>query len=415
MPCYGWFHLFTLEISLYIFYLLLGPGMVVGIIVLIAIGRRNMRLLERPLRPLPDSPPAVTVLIPAKDEGERISACLRCALSQSYPDLQFIAIDDRSVDQTGAVMDAMAATDSRLEVLHIRDGELPAGWTGKCNALRRAVESARGEWLMFVDSDVILEPDAVEAAVGRAVSHDYDLFSLLPRIESHSFWEELIIPLAGATLNFMFLVPLANKDYLPKHAFANGQFLLIRRTVYDTIGGHEAVMGMFGEDVAMARLVKGAGYKTRIAWGADFVAVRMYSSLAEIFRGWSRNFFAPGRGSPWRSMVGMGLVLLSGFTWIPAGLFGIYRLIEPGMTPFPPAWILTAGAHWILLVVMMVMVYRSSGNRARCAWLHSLGLGMLLGILWRSVRMCFSKKVEWRGTHYSAKPESAGATVGGGE
>ncbi len=403
--------MFTTEATFLVLYLLFGPLLVIVMTVLALTGRQQMRLISRPLKPLPESPPSVTVLIPAKDEGERIRACLSCALAQTYPNLQFIAIDDRSIDQTGAIMDEMAAADPRLEVLHIPHGDLPAGWTGKCHALFHGVRAARGEWLMFVDSDVVLEPDAVAAAVGRAARHEYDLFSLLPRIEAYTFWEELIIPVAGAALNFMFLVPMANKNYLPRHAFANGQFLLIRRSVYEQIGGHQSVMGMFGEDVAMARLVKSKGYKTRIAWGADFVAVRMYSSLAEIFRGWARQFFAPGRGSPWRILAGLGLVLLMGFSWLPAAGWGIYRLVQPGMMAYPWLWLAAVGVHWCLLTWLLATIYSSSGNRGRFAWAHPLALAMLMGIFVRAVRMCFTKRVEWRGTSYSARPASEGAAV----
>lgn len=401
----------TLEQTIFFGFVLVGPILSVLLTVLVLVARRQMRLLTRPLRPLPDPPPNVTVLIPCKDEGERISACLHSVLNQTYPDLQVIAIDDRSTDQTGQVMDSIAATDARLGVVHIPHGDLPAGWTGKCHALAQGVQSARGTWLMFVDSDVILQPDAVAAAIQRADRQDYDLLSLLPRIESHSFWEELIIPVAGAGLNFMFLVPLSNKNYC-HHAFANGQFLLIRHNVYDKIGGHAAVMGMFGEDVAMARLVKSHGYKVRIAWGADFMAVRMYSTLTEIVRGWARQFFAPGRGSPWRIIFGFLLTLVLGFSWMAGGFWGLWSWWNSGWSwQSSGSWLTVAAANWVLLTWLLATVYRSSGNRARFAWAHPLALSMLLIIFIRAVRMCLDRQVQWRGTSYHARPAADGATI----
>src|SRR5690606_30500760 len=128
-----------------------------------------------------DPPPQLSLLITAKDEAARIADCLRSALQQDYPNIECIAIDDRSTDRTGAIMDEVAAGDGRLRVVHIPQGGLPAGWSGKSHALHQAVKLARGEWLLFVDSDVLLEPDAARAAVSRAASQDYALFSFLPR------------------------------------------------------------------------------------------------------------------------------------------------------------------------------------------------------------------------------------------
>ncbi len=118
---------------------------------------------------MPSPPPRVTILVPAKDEGERIRDCLASALGQDYPNFGVVAVDDRSTDRTGAIMEEMAAGDSRLKVVHIREGELPEGWTGKNNALRRAVAQADGEWLLFFDSDVVLETDALRATLSAAV------------------------------------------------------------------------------------------------------------------------------------------------------------------------------------------------------------------------------------------------------
>ena len=277
------------ETILFLIYVGVGPLVCLVVALSVMTGQHHLRLVTRPLRPWPDTPPRLTLLIPAKDEGERIGRCLRSALAQDYPDLELIAINDRSTDQTGAVMDQVAAEDPRLRVLHIPHDGLPAGWSGKSHALHQAVTHAKGDWLLFVDSDVVLEPDAARAAVSRAVAQEYDLFSFLPRLEAHTFWEELIMPLGGVALSVMFLVSMSNKDYLPRHGFANGQFLLIRRSVYDAIGGHASIRSALGEDVAMARRVKAAGFKTRITWGADFLAVRMFDSLSGLIKGWARN------------------------------------------------------------------------------------------------------------------------------
>jgi len=148
------------EYIVYILYVLLGPTAWVLFGVAMVRGRHRIWLLRR-IAPLPEEHPRVSILIPAKDEGERIRACIESALAQQYDNFSVIAIDDRSTDRTGAIMDEMAAANPNLKVIHIAEGTLPPGWTGKCNALHSSVQHADGEWLLFVDSDVILQPNAL--------------------------------------------------------------------------------------------------------------------------------------------------------------------------------------------------------------------------------------------------------------
>src|SRR5262245_7875446 len=134
------------EYILFILYCLLGPTAWVVLGCLMVPGRHRMWLLRR-ITPLPEVHPRVSILIPAKDEGERIRACIQSALDQQYDNFSVIVIDDRSTDRTGAVMDEMAAANPKLRVVHIAEGALPEGWTGKCNALHSSVKHADGEWL----------------------------------------------------------------------------------------------------------------------------------------------------------------------------------------------------------------------------------------------------------------------------
>src|SRR3989440_2082776 len=234
------------EYILFILYVLVGPAAWALFFIALLRGRQRLSLLHRRAGQAVTGSPRVTILIPAKDEGERIRACIESALGQKYANFSVIAIDDRSTDRTGAVMDELAAKHPNLRVVHIRDGSLPAGWTGKCNALHSAVKHADGEWLLFVDSDVILKPDALPVTLSLAVERDYDLLSLLPRIESGGFWEGVLVPLCGAAINALYMTALTNADHR-KPAFANGQFLLVRRSAYEAIGGHERVKDQFTE------------------------------------------------------------------------------------------------------------------------------------------------------------------------
>ncbi|HTL28016.1 MAG TPA: glycosyltransferase [Tepidisphaeraceae bacterium] len=369
-------------------------------------GRGRMMLLTRPPKDLPKDPPHVTILIPAKDEGERIRDCINSALNQDYPNFDVIAIDDRSTDITGRIMDELAERSSKLRVNHIIEGALPAGWTGKCNALHTTVNQASGSWLLFVDSDVVLQPDVLRATIATAVERRFDLISLLPALEGHTFWENLVVPLAGCAVATMYLVALTNTNE-QKTAFANGQYLCIRRDVYDAIGGHLSVRDRFCEDVEMARILKARGFRPRISWGADFAAVRMYSSLRSIFRGWGRNFFAGSLGRPWRILAAIGFVILCCFSAYAAFIWGIYRNIHPASFVKGWLWLTTSVAHLIIMTGAMAIMYSWSKNRRSYALLFPLGAAMLLGVFSRSLWMCLTGRVEWRGTRYAHRMDPA--------
>ena len=392
------------ELILFVAYLLVGPFAWFAYGVLAHAGRRKMLLLNRPVPALKaEQPPKVTILIPAKDEGERIRGCIESALAQDYPNFDVIAIDDRSTDNTGAVMDDIASRHPRLKAFH-NTVSPPPGWTGKNNALHQGQKHADGQWLLFVDSDVVLEPDVLSSAMEVVVRKDFHLLSLLPRLESHSLWESLLVPLAGSAASSMYLVPLTNNDLMPNTAFANGQFLMISRRSYDAIGGHETVRDRYCEDVEIARLLKSSGWKPRVAWGNEFCAVRMYNSLENIFKGWGRIFYAGRAGSPWRILAAVAMVLLCCFTAYVALAFGVYRLFSPSDALWGHArwaWLAASLLHLALLTYFLGTMYSWSGNPRRNALLFPLGGSMLLAIFFKSLKMCVTKKVEWRGTNYS--------------
>jgi cellulose synthase/poly-beta-1,6-N-acetylglucosamine synthase-like glycosyltransferase len=393
----------TPELIIFCLYVLAGP-LAWGLFGLaVYSGRRRMLLMRRPPIP-PDDPPAVmprvTIMIPAKDEGERIRACIESALSQDYPDFDVIAVDDRSTDNTGAVMDDLAARFSKLGVIHITQPPAP-GWTGKNNALHTAARRAEGEWLLFVDSDVILERDALSAAMAVVLRKKFDLISLLPKLESHSVWESLLVPLAASAASSMYLISLTNTQHT-RTAFANGQFLMISRPAYDAIGRHEVVRDRYCEDVEIARLVKEKGLRPRVSWGNEFCAVRMYSSLPGIIRGWSRIYYAARVGSPWRVLAASAFVIGCGFSVYAALAWAVYRFFHTtGHWPGPLAWLIASLIHLGILTTVVSWFYSWSGNPRRNALLFPVGGSLLLGIFARALQMCVTKKVEWRGTAYS--------------
>ena len=243
----------------------------------------------------------------------------------------------------------------------------------------------------------------LDVAMGVVRRKQFDMLSLLPRLESHSIWEAMLIPLSAAA-STMYLIALNNKGHLPKQAFANGQFMLMSRTAYDAIGGHVTVRDRYCEDVEIARLMKVQGLRPRISWGNDYCSVRMYSSLPGIIRGWSRIYYAARVGSPWRVLLALAFVLLCCFTAYPAFIWGIYRTLHPtamwhGL--IGPLWLLAAVPHLAIMTFYLARMYKWSGNSRVNALYFPVAGTLLCYTFYRALKMCVTKKVEWRGTAYS--------------
>jgi chlorobactene glucosyltransferase len=249
-------------------------------------GLRSYRRLPRvsTCEPPPDAALA-SILVPARNEESNIAGCLESLLAQLYPRLEVIAVDDNSTDRTGEIIAEISGRDPRL--LFTKAPPTPPGWTGKNHALDRGVRAARGEWLLFTDADTRHRPLALASAVAHASRRGLDLLSLVPRVIAPSLWERILQPPAMGYLARWFPPDRINDPGDPL-AFANGQFLLLRRSAYERLGGHAAVRGAFLEDVAFARAAKRSGLRMECALGKNLVSVRMYDTLARYLRGWHR-------------------------------------------------------------------------------------------------------------------------------
>jgi cellulose synthase/poly-beta-1,6-N-acetylglucosamine synthase-like glycosyltransferase len=352
----------------------------------------------------PDSPsladedcPPVTVIVPARNEEANIADCVLALLAQDYPHLQVIVVDDRSTDDTAAVVRSLVARDRRVRL--IRVSHLPDGWTGKTYALQQAQPYASGEWLLFVDADTVLHPMNLRVTLAHAFREQADLVSVLPGQRCVTFWEKVIQPLAGIQLMIYFPLPAVNADAQPM-AFANGQYMLFRCEAYDAVGGHAAVRGQLVEDIHLAKLVKGRGLRLRVALTPRLATTRMFDSLAGLIKGWARIFYAAVDGRPGRLAASIFISLVttfSAFITFPAALATV--LAGP---PSPVVWTFfaLAAAHLALMGLVLPPLYALSGvPRAYVAGIP-LASVVLTQILGRAMALCFTHRVEWRGTVY---------------
>jgi len=258
---------------------------------LISLGRTIVNLLLVPrlrVRAVPPGAPLVSVIIPARDEERSIERTVRAFLAQTWPALEIVVVNDRSVDATGGILAGIA--DPRLVVLD--NEEPPPGWLGKPWALHQGSLRAHGELLLFVDADVLYEPDAVAAAVTHLQDRDVPMLSLFPHFVLRGFWEHVVMPNLGFFAFSSLPLWLSNRSRIPLLGIGAGTGNLIRRADYDAIGGHVALQDAVVDDVGLARLARRHGRRTEVARAEDFLSVRMYEGLGEIVRGFTKNAFA---------------------------------------------------------------------------------------------------------------------------
>ncbi|MSO20758.1 MAG: glycosyltransferase [Acidobacteria bacterium] len=233
----------------------------------------------------------VSVLIPARNEQENIAACIESLLAQDSvqgDSIEIIVADDSSEDGTARIVESIAARHSH--VLLIRVPPLPAEWLGKNHALHIAVQHARGEWLLFTDSDTRHAPGKISTIIERAEREGLHQLSFSPEQITETWWEKAVIPIIYDQLAQLYSFDRVN-DPADAHAAANGQYILIRRATYDAVGGHEAIRGELLEDVALAKRVKQAGYRIWFGSGRGVVSTRMYLRFGDMWEGWTKNLF----------------------------------------------------------------------------------------------------------------------------
>src|SRR3990170_8479721 len=215
---------------------------------------RGNRLVERAgSMPEPDAWPKVSVIVPARDEAERVGEALRSLARLDYPVLEVIAVNDRSRDETGAIIDRIAAEEPRVRALHI--AELPEGWLGKCHAMQTGAMRADGELLLFTDGDVVFAPETLRLAMRFLVGRRLDHLALMPGLVSGGYWEDA----AKSYFAMLFLVGVrawaagsASRDIY----VGIGAFNLVRRTAYEGIGGDEALPLEGGGDPMLGEKIK---------------------------------------------------------------------------------------------------------------------------------------------------------------
>jgi hypothetical protein len=355
---------------------------------------RRVRLLAdiEPLEPT-GGWPKVSALVPARNEAARIGDALRTRLSDDYPELEVVLVDDRSEDGTPQIAQHAAAGDDRFVLVCVT--VLPAGWIGKVHALDTGVRCARGDWLLFSDADVHLAPDALRRAVSLAEREGLDMIAVVPTYVSASLLCEALWTVFLRVFS-MSVDPTAVRDPASRAAIGSGAFNLVRRTAFERTPGFEHLRLETGDDMALGQMVKLAGGRIEPINGAGLVSVRMYDSVAEFVRGVEKNGSTTAV-HPWRATAVLaGLVALD---WAPLAALAV-----------GPAWLrAVGGACAVVCVAVNAYCLHRNGRPAVRSLAYPIGtVLMAYGLLrstWKAVR---EGGVTWRGTFYSLEELAQG-------
>ncbi|MGB7848197.1 MAG: glycosyltransferase [Candidatus Acidiferrum sp.] len=338
----------------------------------------------------PPNPARLSAIVPARNEEAVIGACVE-SLAGQVEITEILAVNDQSTDKTATIIREMMQRFPKLRLLETK--ELPAGWVGKNNAAWLGAREANGEWLLFTDADAVHSNDSAAKALAIAGEYNVVLVSFSPEQMMETWYEKSLIPYIFCRLASKFSYADVNDRGQPDAA-ANGQFLLIRRDVYEKVGGHSSVAGEILEDLALAKWVKGAGHRIWFGSGKGIVRVRMYRSFDAMWQGWKKNLYPLMGGNESalakefvRAMVPvMATVIAAISTW---------RFTES-----------VTGALAVLAIgiIGIFIAYDGELKRnqfpSRLIWYGIPGRLLFAAVLWASYRGYRKGKLEWKGRAY---------------
>ncbi|MGA7137098.1 MAG: glycosyltransferase family 2 protein [Terriglobales bacterium] len=366
---------------------------------------------RRPTTTTADGEPRVSIIVPARNEEEHIRETLVQLLALDYSNYEIIAVDDRSTDRTGQIMDEVAAKDlaannllrdaaatahaeadrnvrpTRLQVIHI--SELPSGWLGKTHAMWTAGRRASGDWVLFTDADVLFKPDALRRAVAYGEAERADHVVLFPRMIMKRPDERMMIAFFQALFVFGHR-PWKVADPKARDHMGVGAFNMVRRSVYETVGTYLALRMEVIDDMKLGKVVKNAGFVQRNVFGEDLISLHWAKGAFGIVDNLTKNFFALLSFQWWRTVatvVGMGYVNLGPFLGV---------LLAHGWARLPYA----------IALVSLSLIYNGMSHRSSIPpyyfFLHPVSTSLFMYTLLRSmVKTLANGGIVWRGTKYS--------------
>jgi chlorobactene glucosyltransferase len=363
---------------------------IVAVLVLVAIiafsNLKTLRWLDEHQRP--SRFPRVSVLVPARNEELNIGPCVRSLLAQEYPNFQVLVLDDDSTDGTGDVLAGILREKPSLRVL--KGEEPPPDWIGKYWACHQLAEAADGELLLFTDADTVHHPHALRDAVATLLDKEVDLLTAFPREVVVTWIERLVVPFLTCSVLAFMPLGLANRLQMPALSVTTGQFMMFRRSAYDTIGGYPSVRRAALDDLSLGRRIKSHGLHWWVVDGGNRVQCRMYRNREQVFEGYSKNLYgAFDYNAPFYIAA-----------WVGAGLLFYQPLAVLAWAAFAPTSQLSVGLALTavaLLVVLWGVPLRRFSFPSYLALFYPVSMLLVIAIAVRSLVLALKGQATWKG------------------
>ncbi|MFC1698607.1 glycosyltransferase [Candidatus Omnitrophota bacterium] len=344
--------------------------------------------------PTPANWPSVSVIVPARNEEQGIEGTLRSLLKMDYPDFEVIAVDDRSQDQTGAILRRLAEQEQRLKVVHNR--ELPENWLGKQYAIHQAAQTAKGDFILLTDADVLFNKKTLRLAIKYALGKKLDHLVLLTSHIPGKYWENALWTFF-IMLFMMHRNPKAVSTCSKKYSIGLGQFNLVKKTAYQQAGGDEAIRLKIPQDMNLGRLLKCSGARQDVLLGSDLIRLKWFRGVNGFMKITEKNAYAT---------LNFSLKELSSLT-------GFYLAVA--ILPY----IVLLSLHdarsygYVFSVLMIHILHGYVGQKLQCGWrvllVSPFCIILYLSALWRSAYITIRQRgIRWRGRFYSLKTLRSG-------
>jgi chlorobactene glucosyltransferase len=339
---------------------------------------------------------SLDVVIPVKDEERNIRTCIESVLSQDHPATKIIVVNDRSTDGTAQAVQAIQ--DHHPQLCRVDITELPPGLYGKPHAIHTIASELKSEYVAFVDSDLRLNPACLGTLVHHLEAENLDWVAVMGAPEVTRFWERVIVPIFGAVI-FAWYDPRKISD--PKWPNAIGSALMVgRRTAYEAIGGHGAVINIYDEDSELVRIAKRAGQRISFVLTPELFTQRHYGGLAATIRGMTRTFVGGLKTIPRLLFTAGSLAFI---TLLPLAILILVPAAAASGRPvmWERLWWATAVVHLHMSIILSFLVYHTAGVPRRLALLHPVGVSIMIYVCFRSMlHMLRGESIAWRGTKY---------------
>jgi len=356
-----------------------------GLFIDFAMGYGHVRALKD-IGPAQSGPP-LSIIAAARNEARGIEAAVTSLLRLDYPALEIVIVNDRSTDETGAILERLSNVVSGFSrtVKIVNITELPDGWLGKNYALQVGADSATGDLILFTDADIVFEPTTLRRAVALLEKEHTDHLAVIPDIVVPGVALNAFVA-AFAVFFSMYARPWKVRDPRSSAHIGIGAFNLIRGEVYRAIGGHRAIAMRPDDDIKLGKLVKKHGFRQDVANGSDLIAVEWYASIGELVDGLMKNAFAGVDYSLWK-VAGSSAALFLMNVWPVLALF-----LTEGIT---------RALNVVSLLLIVLIFWTVNGTRVAYVLAFPAAAVLFIYIMWRSALIAITRgTIAWRGTEY---------------